>query len=48
MIMDEYDALKEKIKTLVLMGELTLFEIAEALRCDEGMVEDVMDEVEAC
>ena len=48
MIMDEYDALKEKIRTLVLVGELTLFEIAEALRCDEGMVEDVMDEVEAC
>jgi hypothetical protein len=30
------------------MGELTLFEIADALRCDEGLVEDVMDEVEAC
>jgi len=48
MIMDDYDTLKEKIKTLVLMGELTLFEIADALRCDEGLVEDVMDEVDAC
>ena len=46
--MHDYDSLQEKIKTLVLVGELTLFEIADALRCDEGMVEDVMDEVEAC
>ena len=48
MIMHDHYVLKEKIRTLVLVGELTLFEIAEALRCDEGMVEDVMDEVEAC
>jgi hypothetical protein len=48
MTMDDYDTLKEKIKTLVLIGELTLFEIADALRCDEGLVEDVMDEVDAC
>ena len=48
MTMHDYDTLKEKIRTLVLIGELTLFEIADALRCDEGMVEDVMDEVEAC
>ena len=48
MTMDDYDTLKEKIKTLVLIGDLTLFEIADALRCDEGLVEDVMDEVDAC
>jgi hypothetical protein len=43
--MDYYKTV-EKIKTLLLTTDLTMFEIADALDCDENLVEDVMEELE--
>jgi hypothetical protein len=41
-----YEETVEKIKTLLMMTELTMFEIADALRCDENLVADIMEEGE--
>ena len=41
-----YEETVEKIKTLLMMTDLTMFEIADLMGCDENLVADIMEEGE--